>query len=72
MKSLVYKKLDFEIGHLVKSPCLACEHRDAFPGCARTCGTLRSIQLILAESISCTRHHATLESSALSQEGWRK
>jgi len=72
MKSVVYKKLDFEIGHLVKSPCQACEQRDEFPGCARTCRTLRNIQVILAESISCTRHYATLESSALSQEGWRK
>jgi len=72
MTSFVYKKLDFEIGHLVKSPCQECEHRDEFPGCARTCSTLRNIQVILAESISYTRHYSTLESSALSQQGWRK
>jgi hypothetical protein len=27
---------------------------------------------MLAETISCTRHYSTLESSALSLEGWRK
>ena len=72
MKSVVYKKLDFEIGHLVKSPCHGCDRRDEFPGCARTCSTLRNLQVILAETVSCTRHYSTLESSALSLEGWRK
>ena len=72
MKSVVYKRLDIEIGHLVKSPCHGCEIRDEFPGCARKCSTLRDIQLILAETVSCTRHYSTLESSALSLEGWGK
>ena len=72
MKSVVYKKFDFEIGHLVKSPCHGCDRRGEFPGCARKCGTLRNIQVILAETVTCTRHHSTLESSALSLEGWRK
>ena len=72
MKSIVYRKLDFEIGHLVKSPCHDCDQRNELPGCARTCGILRRIQLVLAETISCTQHYAALESSALSLEGWRK
>ena len=72
MMSVVYKKLDFEIGHLVKSPCHGCSHRDEFPGCSRTCSTLRKIQVILAETVSCTRRYSALESSALSLEGWRK
>ena len=55
MQSVVYKKLDFETGHLVKSPCHACDHRGELPGCARSCSLLRSIQVILAETISCTR-----------------
>jgi hypothetical protein len=72
MKSVVYKKLDFEVGYLVKSPCHGCSRRNELPGCARSCKILRRIQVILAESVSCTRHYSTLESSALSLEGWRK
>ncbi|MBW1890997.1 MAG: hypothetical protein JRF32_07920 [Deltaproteobacteria bacterium] len=72
MKSAVYRKLDFEIGHLVKSPCNGCRRRDNLPGCARSCGILRRIQVVLSETISCTRHFSTLEASALSLEGWRK
>lgn len=72
MKSVVYRKLDFELGHLVKSPCHGCGKRDEFPACARSCSLLRRIQVMLAETISCTRHYSTLESSALSLEGWRK
>lgn len=72
MKSVVYKKLDFEIGHLVKSPCHGCKQRSEFPGCARSCSILRHIQTMLAETISCTRPYAALESSAISLEGWHK
>jgi len=72
MKNRVYRKLDFEIGHLVQSPCKGCDNRDNFPGCAKTCSILNRIQLVLAETVSCTRHFSTLESSALSLEGWRK
>ena len=72
MKSVVYKKLDFEIGHMVKSPCHGCDHRRELPGCAKSCSILRRIQVILAETVSCTRRYAPLESSALTLEGWRK
>ena len=72
MMSVVYKKLDLEIGHLVKSPCHGCDQRNEFPGCAKSCSILRRIQVILSETVSSTRHYSTLESSALSLEGWRK
>ncbi|MCG6910145.1 MAG: hypothetical protein LJE94_08495 [Deltaproteobacteria bacterium] len=68
----VYKKLDFEVGHLIKSPCSGCDDRVNFPGCYKSCRLLRHIQQILAEAVSCTQHFSSLESSALSLEGWRK
>jgi hypothetical protein len=48
-------RFDFEIGHLIKSPCRECADRSVFPECADTCVILGRIQAILSEGISCTR-----------------
>ncbi|MGD9226189.1 MAG: hypothetical protein PVF26_06795 [Desulfobacterales bacterium] len=53
-KNLNYQ-FDFEIGYLVKSPCLHCHHRQTFPQCAETCNLLAEIHAVLAEAVSCTR-----------------
>lgn len=46
-------KFDFEIGYLVKSPCLECPQKDFFPKCHKNCKTIDSVQEKLAEGISC-------------------
>ena len=48
-------RFDFDIGYLVKSPCKACEERDAFPRCIDACETLQRIHAVMSECISCAR-----------------
>ncbi len=49
-------KMDFEVGHLVKSPCKECEEREvSFPHCVRVCRLLNRVQEILAETRSMFR-----------------
>jgi hypothetical protein len=48
-------QFDFEIGTLVKSPCLECFYRPQFPQCMQACRLLDEIHTALAESVSCTR-----------------
>jgi len=48
-------KFDFEIGHLVKSPCKGCSKREKFPECMDTCRVIDKIHEILADGISCSR-----------------
>jgi len=58
MKPMTQKinyQFDFEIGTLVKSPCLQCHIRPLFPQCMQTCRLLDEIHTVLAEAVSCTR-----------------
>ena len=48
-------KLDFEVGHLVKSPCKGCDCRNIFPKCIKNCDIIDKIQTRLSESMSCAR-----------------
>jgi hypothetical protein len=48
-------QFDFEIGYLVKSPCLQCLHRKVLPHCIEACSVLEKIHALLAEAVSCTR-----------------
>ncbi|MGD8304317.1 MAG: hypothetical protein PVI55_18020 [Desulfobacterales bacterium] len=48
-------QFDFDIGTLIKSPCLNCPYRPLFPECMQSCRLLNDIQIALAESVSCTR-----------------
>lgn len=53
----VYRfKFDFELGHLVKSPCKECEEWEkSFPKCAEVCELLDRLQQLLAETRSISR-----------------
>ena len=62
------KSFDFDIGYLVKSPCRECIDRYLFPECMDSCLSLDKIRTVLANSISCSRSHASLESCAIFQE----
>jgi len=58
MKPMVQKldyQFDFEIGYLVKSPCLQCLHREVLPHCIEACSVLEKIHALLAEAVSCSR-----------------
>ena len=52
---------DFNIGHLVKSPCKACATRTDFPGCMEDCELLDQIQTVLSDSISCANNYSVAE-----------
>lgn len=45
-------KFDFDIGHLVKSPCNTCSQRDKFPQCSDKCEILDKIREHLARGVS--------------------
>jgi hypothetical protein len=51
---IVRDTFDFEIGHLLKSPCNACPDRNDFPQCIDGCKSIDLIQRRLAKGISCT------------------
>lgn len=57
-KLYVKRKFDFEIGHLVKSPCRDCPTHYQFPRCIHSCEILDRIQTQLAQGISSTRSHS--------------
>jgi hypothetical protein len=61
-------RFDFDIGYLVKSPCRECLDRHRFPGCMDSCDPLDKIHAVLANSISCSHSHGTMESGAIFQE----
>ncbi|VFQ47478.1 hypothetical protein MSL71_51780 [Desulfoluna butyratoxydans] len=50
--SAVRDKFDFEVGQLVKSPCITCKTKNRFPACADGCETLDRIRGILAKGVS--------------------
>jgi hypothetical protein len=52
---------DFNIGHLVKSPCKACPTRENFPGCMEDCKLLDQIQTVLSDSISSANNYSVAE-----------
>jgi hypothetical protein len=43
---------DFEIGYLIKSPCLNCEDKKDLPRCHAHCKVLDKIQTTIARGIS--------------------
>jgi hypothetical protein len=52
----MYKyKYDFEVGHLIKSPCKECDNQGDIPECIKQCKLMEEIQTILAETVSCSR-----------------
>ena len=61
-------RFDFDIGHLVKSPCRECIDRYLFPNCMDDCLPLDKIRRVLATSVSCSRSYSSIESFAIFQE----
>ena len=55
------QNFDFNIGHLVKSPCKACETRESFPGCMEDCELLDQIQTVLSDSVSSANNYSVAE-----------
>jgi len=55
------QNFDFDVGHLVKSPCKECSTREAFPGCMEDCKVLDQIQTVLSDSISCANNYSVAE-----------
>lgn len=68
-KQYVHRKLDYEIGHLIKSPCRECATRHRFPRCFPDCKTLDRVQTHLAQGISTCRAHSALEPFVLQLDG---
>ncbi|MBU8849906.1 MAG: hypothetical protein KOO65_00605 [Desulfobacterales bacterium] len=53
MDNIINRDLfDFEIGYLIKSPCLNCENKSELPKCHAGCPVLDKIQTTLARGIS--------------------
>jgi len=52
---------DFNIGHLVKSPCKGCPTRADFPDCMEDCELLDQIQAVLSDSISSANNYSAAE-----------
>jgi len=49
-------KFDFEVGHLVKSPCRDCDRRKTtFPACSEQCDTLAQVQSVISNAVSCAQ-----------------
>ncbi len=63
------RKLDIEIGHLIKSPCRGCAAHHRFPRCFPDCKTLDRVQTYLAQGIPTCRAHSALEPFVLQLEG---
>jgi hypothetical protein len=61
----IHRRFDFEIGHLVKSPCRECRDRPQLPHCAGACTLLDRIQTRLAQCITTTYAHSALEPFAI-------
>jgi hypothetical protein len=45
-------EFDFNIGHIVKSPCIKCQKRFKFPSCIDSCKILDELRTVLAKSVS--------------------
>ncbi|WP_299980693.1 hypothetical protein [Desulfobacula sp.] len=53
METIINRDLfDFEIGYLIKSPCLNCKRKSKLPKCHTDCLVLDKIQTTLARGIS--------------------
>lgn len=55
VKKVFQYQFDFDVGHLIKSPCRECRDDINLPECAEKCVIVDRIQTLLAETISCTR-----------------
>ncbi|MCG8471049.1 MAG: hypothetical protein MI742_04245 [Desulfobacterales bacterium] len=52
--AVVRDKFDFEVGQLVKSPCIDCKDKEKIPQCSDSCPILDQVRTRLARGISST------------------
>ncbi|PID40932.1 MAG: hypothetical protein CR984_00680 [Proteobacteria bacterium] len=64
-------RFDFDIGYLIKSPCRECTDHYLFPGCMDSCLSLDRVRTVLANSVSCSRTCASVESHAIFQDSMK-
>jgi hypothetical protein len=57
---------DFDIGHLVKSPCRNCEKASCLPGCTSQCKILKEVQKILSLKTGSSNQFSPDDGSPLS------
>ena len=52
-------KFDFDIGHIIKSPCRECELKNHLPSCSENCQKLNHLQTLSISGVSCSKdfHH---------------
>ena len=52
-------KFDFDIGHIIKSPCRECDLKNHLPNCSKNCQKLDRLQTLLMGTVSCSNgfHH---------------
>ena len=55
MNKKYIKLFDFEVGHLIKSPCKDCSNYVIFPRCIAECTLLDNIQDVLSTMVSNSR-----------------
>ncbi|MDY0132187.1 MAG: hypothetical protein RBR53_05910 [Desulforegulaceae bacterium] len=48
-------KFDFEVGYILKSPCIDCNKKDTLPHCQKGCLVISRLQEKIAEGISCSQ-----------------
>lgn len=57
---------DFDIGHIIKSPCKDCPRQAELPGCAEKCAKIDKIQSILLGCVSCSNNYSEVETYTIS------
>lgn len=61
------RKFDFDIGHIIKSPCRECDLKNRLPDCSESCQVLDRIQTILRGGVSCSNDFHPTEGYSLSK-----
>ena len=59
-------QFDFEVGHIIESPCRHCPKRGRLPGCAENCPTLHRLQMLLLGSITSSKRVPETEGYTIS------
>lgn len=52
-------KFDFDVGHIIKSPCRDCDLKNHLPSCSENCQNLNQLQTLLIGCVPCSNgfHH---------------
>ncbi len=58
-------QFDFQVGHIVKSPCRDCTH-NKLPKCIKGCRLLQALQAMISRGVSSGKSHSAREAYSLS------